>query len=265
MKVKFTIPTTKADVPLSQYQEFSKIQKLNKDSEDDAFVIEKMVSIFCEVDMKDLRNIKYDHYELICEQLAQAFDTKSKHRQIIKVAGNEFGMIPNFDEMTFGEYVDLDEYSKNEADWHKFMAVLYRPITAKVKDMYEIEPYEGSAKYADLMKHASLADAEGAMLFFWSLANELLEITSHYLQVEKMKTNTQSEPTLGESTDGTNPSSLSRLTTLLESARLQSSTFINASSNYNLIRSVWTSKRGSLKGLETKTNYETILHGNAED
>ena len=265
MKVKFNVPTSKHDVLLSQFQEFQKIQDLNKESDDDTFLLEKMVSIFCEVDMKDLRSIRYDHYEVIVEELTKAFESKSKHKQIIEVAGQKFGMIPNFDEMSFGEYVDIDEYSKNVADYHKLMAVLYRPITAQVKDMYEIEPYEGSGKYADLMKHASLADTEGALLFFWTLANELLEITNLYLQGEKMRTNTPSEQTSDGSTDGINPSLHSRLTTLLESARLQSSTFINAFTSYNLIKSVWTSSKESLKELETKTNDETVLHGNAED
>lgn len=259
MKVNFNIPTDKTSIALREYQEFDKVKELNKDSEDGAFLIEKMVSIFCGVDMKDLRKIQYSHYELIVEQLAKAFDSQSRHRQIIKLAGQEFGMIPNFDKMSFGEYVDLDEYSKEVKDYHKFMAVLYRPITMKVGDTYQIEEYKGSDHLSGVMLEASLADVEGALLFFWTLAKEFLTLTTVYLQEELMKISMEKGQSLEKSTDGINPLLLSQTMTSLKSALSQSSIFTNVFTNSSLIRNVWKSNKEKLKELEISTSDEAVL------
>ena len=59
------------------------------------------------------------------------------------MGGVEYGFIPVLDDMTLGEYVDLDE---NFTDWdkmHKAMSVLFRPIKLKKGDRYQIEEYDG--------------------------------------------------------------------------------------------------------------------------
>ena len=81
--------------------------------------------------------------------------------------------------MTFGEYVDLDNYL---ADWqlmHKAMAVLFRPITFKKKNQYLIEEYETADKYN--MKQMTLDVVFGSLVFFWNLRNELQKHILNYL------------------------------------------------------------------------------------
>ena len=39
--------------------------------------------------------------------------------------GVEYGFIPNLDDMSFGEYVDLDTYIGDWQNIHRAMAVLY--------------------------------------------------------------------------------------------------------------------------------------------
>jgi hypothetical protein len=56
---------------------------------------------------------------------------------------------------------------------HKAMAVLFRPITKKRKDLYDIEEYDGSDKYADYMKYMPLNVALGAVVFFYRLGMKL--------------------------------------------------------------------------------------------
>ena len=51
------------------------------------------------------------------------------------------------DEITFGEYVDLDNYLSEWSLMHKAMCVLYRPISFTRKDKYLIEDYEGADVY----------------------------------------------------------------------------------------------------------------------
>ena len=98
------------------------------------------------------------------------------------MGGVEFGFIPNLDEMSTGEYMDLDTYITDWDTMHNAMAVLYRPITNKLGNKYKIEEYKGSITYADVMKHAPLDVVLGAMVFFYTLGNDLLKSTISYLE-----------------------------------------------------------------------------------
>ena len=61
------------------------------------------------------------------------------------------------------------------------MAVLYRPITSRLKERYIIEEYEGTIKYCEMMKQIPVDVTIGAMLFFYRLMNDLLNCFQKYL------------------------------------------------------------------------------------
>ena len=71
--------------------------------------------------------------------------------------------------MSFGEYLDLNKYLENEDTYHKALAVMYRPITVKQNDLYDIEKYEGSDKYAEIMQDSPYGVFQGTTVFFWLL------------------------------------------------------------------------------------------------
>jgi hypothetical protein len=184
MKLEISVPTELNEIKLSQYQAFLKIAKDNDDVE---FMNQKMVQTFCNIDLKDVAEIKYKDVLQITASLGKMFDVKS-HRFInrFKLGGVEFGFIPDLDEMTFGEYTDLDSYIGDWDNMHKAMAVLFRPITKKgLNNTYEIEKYNGSITYSDVMKHAPLDVVFGANVFFYNLGNELLKSTMNYLENNK--------------------------------------------------------------------------------
>jgi hypothetical protein len=110
------------------------------------------------------------------------------------MGGKRYGFIPELDNITYGEFVDLDGYLQDVQDLHKAMAVLYRPITNEVGNRYLIEPYEGSSKYSEQMKQAPMDVTMGATLFFWRLGNELLQAMLTSLENQSQKTNTQDNP-----------------------------------------------------------------------
>ena len=184
MKFEISIPTELSEIKLSQYQAFLKIAKDNDDAE---FLNQKMVQTFCNIDLKDVAEIKYKDVLEITESLARMFNVKS-HKFInrFKLGKVEFGFIPDLDDMTFGEYTDLDSYIGDWDNMHKAMAVLFRPITKKgLNNTYEIEKYNGSITYSDVMKHAPLDVVFGANVFFYNLGNELLKSTMNYLENNK--------------------------------------------------------------------------------
>ena len=179
MKIELTIPTTLNDIKLAQYQKFLSIAKDNEESE---FLQQKMVQLFCGIDLKDVAQIRYKDVAEITANINNLFTKENVFIQRFKMGGVEFGFIPNLDEMSTGEYMDLDTYITDWDTMHNAMAVLYRPITNKMGNKYQIEEYKGSVTYADVMRHAPLDVVLGAMVFFYNLGNDLLKSTINYLE-----------------------------------------------------------------------------------
>jgi hypothetical protein len=81
--------------------------------------------------------------------------------------------MPKLEDITAGEFIDLDNYLGDWDNMHRAMAVLYRPVTFEKRDRYLIEEYEGSERYAEVMQDAPVDIVIGAMVFFYRLGNEL--------------------------------------------------------------------------------------------
>lgn len=181
MKVNITVPENLSEITLEQYQKFERIN--NEENQDTSFLMHKMVEIFCNIDLKDIAKVRYSDVQKIIAQINEAFNVKHKLINSFVLNGVEFGFIPVLDDMTLGEYVDLDE---NLSDWdkmHKAMSVLFRPIRLRKGERYQIEEYDGM-KYQDVMKKMPLDVVMGAMVFFYHLNRELLQTTLNFLQRE---------------------------------------------------------------------------------
>jgi hypothetical protein len=179
MQVKITIPTSLNEITLEQYQRFVSIMENNPESN---FVQQKMIEIFCNVPLKlvDLMPLK-DVNEII-ETLDKMFSVDYKLKPIFKLGDTNFGFIPNLDDITLGEFSDLDAYFGKWDKMHNAMAVLYRPIVEKYKDKYNIEDYNGSITYCDVMKQMPMDVVMGAMVFFYNLSSELIISSLNYLE-----------------------------------------------------------------------------------
>lgn len=199
MKVDIVIPTSLNEITVGQYQEFLNIYDNNEPSD---FVTQKMVSIFCGIKLNYVAMMNFTDVKNIVDSLNKMFESQPKHELRFEMGGVEFGFIPNIEKISFGEYTDLEANLSNWSTMHNAMAVMYRPITKDIKGKYEIEQYNGSNTYAEVMKFAPMNVALGAMLFFWTLSNELLQYTLDYLVEEVEKMNIAENHNLGESGDG---------------------------------------------------------------
>lgn len=203
MKATVTVPNL-SEITLEQYQRFLKVQQINKDDE---YIIKlKMIEIFCNVDFKDARNIKFTDVERIIEKLTEAFHEKPNLIKTFKMDGIEYGFIPSMEEMTFGEYIDVDTYLPQDDQMHLAMNVLYRPITSKKASKYSIEDYDINTK--ERMKQMPLKVMLSATFFLQNLGLELLNVTSNYLQ-EEMGKQQLSQQDLEKNGDGIQASMLS--------------------------------------------------------
>lgn len=99
--------------------------------------------------------------------------------------GIEFGFIPNLNNITTGEFIDLEHYNLIPENYHKIMSILYRPIINKYKDLYEIEPYMGTDEFEDLLLESDVSIFNSAVVFFYNLSKDLLAASSIYIQNEQ--------------------------------------------------------------------------------
>jgi hypothetical protein len=181
MKLELTIPTDLNEITLQQYQQFVKVKDKTTDNE---MMAEKMIQIFCNIELKEIINIKYSEVIKLVAHFNKLFSETPKFMPTFKIKDMEFGFIPDLQNISFGEYVDLEENLKSWETYHKAMAVMYRPIKLKVKDSYELIEYTGTSEYSDLMKFAPLGVVLSSSVFFWTLGSELLTTTIAYLESE---------------------------------------------------------------------------------
>lgn len=176
MKVTINIPESLSEITLEQYQKWLKI---NESNEDDKFLKQKMVEIFCNIPLNEVLSIKANDINNIVEDINTIFLLEPKFKDRFIYNGIEFGFIPKLDDMSFGEYIDLDTYLPDWQQMHKAINVLYRPIKYSKKEKYLIEEYESADKYD--MKNVALDIVFGSLVFFWDLKKELLNHILKYL------------------------------------------------------------------------------------
>tara|TARA_R110000823_G_scaffold32983_10_gene92628 strand:+ start:5832 stop:6431 length:600 start_codon:yes stop_codon:yes gene_type:complete len=110
-------------------------------------------------------------------------------KRLIMVNKIEYGFHPNLDDITLGEYADIETYIKAGIEKHlpELMAVLYRPIKEKKNDIYIIEAYDGDIRMrAEEMKLMSAEQVQSALVFFYNFGKVLSGILPLYL-MERQK------------------------------------------------------------------------------
>jgi len=192
MKLEINVPTTLNEIPLKSYQEFLKVQEGSNDEE---FIAQKMIQIFCGIELKDIVKMKLTSLNELILHFKNLFEQKPKFQPTFKIGSQEFGFITNLEDISFGEYVDLENNLLKWENYHKAMAVMYRPIKMKFKDKYEIIDYTPMAEMHDLMKFTPVDIAISSSIFFWNLGSELLAATLTYLE-RQIKTNRKTQTSL---------------------------------------------------------------------
>jgi len=212
MKVNLKIPTSLNELSLSQYQEFAKLEGQQQTTA----IQLKMIEIFCNVPEVVVRNMKATDISEICEILNNMFDTEHQLITRFDYNGVQYGFIPDLDDMSFGEYMDLDTFIGDNENIHRAMNVLYRPIKLKKGDRYVIEDYDTNT--SEDAKNFPLDAVLGAIVFFYTLGKDLSLVMMNSLDSKNEKALAQHLISL-QNTDGTIPS-MESLTEILQNLNI---------------------------------------------
>ena len=198
-----TVPENIEDITLEQFQKYHALNK--REGVKDVEYNKRCISIFTGLKYRELDNIKNTDYEMLVKDIIKALDTTVEFANKFTLHGVDYGFVPNLNEITHAEYVDLAEYEKSVETTNKLMAVLFRPITKKDKlGNYSIEPYNGTGERSDIFKYMPLNIVNGALVFFLNLSKELKEAIQRSTAAELAKAVKQ-QTTL-KNGDGMHPS-----------------------------------------------------------
>jgi hypothetical protein len=180
MKVELIVPNNLNEVTLGQYQEYIKLKDLSETE-----LSLKMIEIFCNLKSEQVRYLKATDVRTVVTIISEMFDSKPSLVNTFKIDGVEYGFIPNLDEMSFGEYIDLDTFIGDWDNIEKAMGVLYRPVEMRKGNRYHIKEYE--AGETEHLKAMPLDAVLGSILFFYRLGNDLCRIMMNSLEGKEME------------------------------------------------------------------------------
>ena len=186
MGIKITIPTSLKDITLRQYKRFLKVQK---EIDNDLALNSKMIEIFCNIKLEKVMLLKLNDTNQIIEMITKTFEQKPSLVSKFKLNGIEYGFHPQLDDLTLGEYIDLDNFIGDWDNMEKAMNVLYRPVIVKLKEKYSIEEYRvgTESELLDMPMDAVMS----SVFFLWNLGLELSTVMTNYLDNQNNEALTQ--------------------------------------------------------------------------
>lgn len=179
-KKRISFPTSTMDIPLERFIAYHDLPIESRVN------VEVVLDHFTELNRDEIKRMDVKSAETIMVGITNALGrSQNQFYKKIKIDGTEFGAIPNLDDMSFGEYIDLCEKMDDIHQWGRAMQVMYRPITEKRKvagvERYSIEPYHGTNdELEQFWLRQPCAYPLGVYDFFLTLGEQLLIATEHY-------------------------------------------------------------------------------------
>tara|TARA_R110000824_G_scaffold5087_1_gene23702 strand:+ start:285 stop:926 length:642 start_codon:yes stop_codon:yes gene_type:complete len=168
---------------------------------------EETIAAFSDIPKQLIKELRIQDVAVIMSKIAELQgEQDTVLKKVFEIEGVEYGMHPNLDSLTLGEYADIETFIKNgiEKSLPELMAVLFRPIKEKNGSAYTIAAYDGEiALRAEEMKKMSAEQVQSALVFFYHLGNSLLMTLPSFLQERTKEVKEQlEEKTLQNDGDG---------------------------------------------------------------
>ena len=192
---KFKLISSWEDVTLEKWLKLIEFQSGSKTKE-----AEETIAMLSDIPKKLIKELDLKNVALIMSKIAELqHKQNSSLKRIIEIDGKRYGFHPDLDSITLGEWSDLETMIKMDVEKHlpEVMAILYRPIVEEQNDIYTIKAYDGDISIrAEQMKKMSAEQVQSALVFFYTLGNELLLTLPSFLteRLKEMKEQLQVSP-----------------------------------------------------------------------
>ena len=197
--MKVTVPTSLSEITLSQYLRYlDMLKEADKKPNTDEFIEVSILQIFCNLRYEDVMRIEVSFVSDICQRIKDILVSEPALVERFKVGNLTFGWLPKLDDMSYGEFLDLNS---NISEWDNMviaMGVLYRPIVKEFNGKYLVEQYKGDT-YHEALKEMPMDAVVGAMVFFWNLGLDCTTYIMKHLETEMTGTDFREQLTIVES------------------------------------------------------------------
>ena len=178
--VKIQVPKNLAGIPISKYKKF--IAMATEENGD-----EQALYHFCGLTPDQQERMRVADKNRLRLMLSKALDEKPALVQTFEFEGVKYGFHPKLEDISMGEYVDLDQLLKDPyKNAEKVLGILYRPITSKKFGKYLIENYDPDKHTGEGFDELGTNILLGCLLFFYRLEIALLITFLRYSQKEEM-------------------------------------------------------------------------------
>jgi hypothetical protein len=181
---EFTLINKWSDVTLESW---GKLVDFKKESPSEEAL--KTIATLSDIPQRYIKALSIKDVASILSNLAEIQAEESTLLQrIIKLDGVEYGFHPNLDEITLGEYADIEHLIESgfEENMANIIAILYRPILSKDGSSYTIEAYDGNYdERANVIKNMKAQEVQSSLLFFWNFGS-VLSMTLQSCSMERM-------------------------------------------------------------------------------
>jgi hypothetical protein len=197
MKLK-NVPTQLSDITLEQAQKVLLLDQ-NPDMEDFPKMVHSVAIMtghtpheIGQVHLVDLENVYNRIFSMI-----EGGGLEAPLRRHVNYLGREYAFIEDVRDMETGAFVDIDEMVKDDRyaeNLHKIMAVLYRPVDAKIGKRYKLTSYvkehpkDREERQAVFLKHMTLDVVRGAAGFFLAVMLKSLNISGNSFPTKRVGT-----------------------------------------------------------------------------
>lgn len=183
-KITFELNENKYEIPeYLSIGDYVKIFKI-KDLFEDEYLKAKVINLLTDCPMDDLMNAENHKVEFLATSIfAMVPRPPYNFTDRFKLDGVEYGYLPSYKQITFGEFADLDTLlTKKPEDMMEYLhiiaAIMYRPIISeKSKHDFKIEKYSQDTIHerSELFKNKlDVKFALGGQFFFINFAKTYL-------------------------------------------------------------------------------------------
>ena len=192
--VKFTIDEKEYFIPeVMTVENYSKIFKI-KDLFTEEYFTAKLVSIVSGAPIELILEADYQQISYLAALILSQIPTdKPKFVDRFELDGVHYGFFPNWKDLTFAEFIDMDTISTKKPEelldmLHILAAIMYRPIVNELSEHnFEIEEYDlvSLKSRSELFKKKlDVKYVLGAQFFFIKFATRYLSYTPQSLETK---------------------------------------------------------------------------------